>query len=1017
MKRMLAFCLAGVALLIASSFQTFAQTREYDLKGVVKDVLGEPIAGASIVEDGTRNGITTDVDGKFALRVSSKDALVTVSFIGFKTVQLVASSSRFISGIVLEEDKEVLEDAVVIGYGTVKKNDLTGSVTAIKAEEINRGAVSSSYELLQGKIPGLLVQPGGRIRIRGTSSLNASNNPLIVVDGVPLQYNDLSSINSDDIESFSVLKDASSAAIYGSRAAGGVILVTTKKADMKNKVSVNYSGSYSISHYMGKQDVMSADEFRSFIGEIYADRPASLALAQSLMGDQSTDWIDLVTRLGQTVTNNVGISGTVLNGHLPYRASISDVHYLGTTLGSSSESPNVNITLNPTFLHNHLNISINGKAATRISSQQSASYSSAATFNPTLPVYFTNADGSVDTSTNLGYWVRGTGTGSDFVPASNAESNPMQYQNEDFNYRNWNYVLSGIVNYKVQGFEDLSLNLNLSTDGYSYDNWYRTKAGYWGLVNDSVAPKVGTNTTNAGRSYNDMLEFYGNYQHDFNGHNISLMAGYSWEHFYDYTYTETRLNGDYDNDVSDIHYKKGDLYGNAVPNATEHFLVSFYGRFNYSYKSRYLFTFTLRDDGSSRFAPENRWGLFPSLAVAWNIKNEEFMKDLDALSGLKFRLGWGITGQESGIANYSYLANYTMSTSTSYMYNMGADGLSYMLTPSAYDPNIKWEETATLNAGVDFELYKGVVSGNIDVYQKNTKDLLNSVTIPLGANFSNKLLTNIGSIVNKGVEVGLSVMPISNRDMSLVLGLNGTYQNTKFTKLTVGNSSANENYYIQVGTITGGTGGYLQQDRVGYAPNVFYCYQQVYDSDGNPIQNAFVDRDGDGSITENDRYLTGKKPMPDFYYGVNLKFRYKNWDFGFNGHGSEGNWMFYDYYQSHSTSANDNLNYSLLYNYPEIVRKTGWTATSNTAQGYSDYWLYDASFFKIDDVNIGYTFKKMFNTNATARLALTANNVLVITKYPGVDPEGSYASVTANGIDSDCAPKIRTYTLRLNINF
>ena len=1009
-KLVLILCLSVISL-FASISPLHAQGSGYPIKGTVVDAAGIPVIGAAIYEDGpNKSGVITDVDGAFTLTVSSKDATVIVSCLGYKTRELPASSAQ--GKIVVEEDNELIEDAVVIGYGTVKREDLTGSVTAIKAEEINRGAVSSSYELLQGKVPGLLVLPDGSLRVRGISSLNASNDPLIVVDGIPLSSNGLSSINPDDIDSFSVLKDASAAAIYGSRAASGVILVTTKKAADSRKPKVSYSGSISVSHYLGREDVMNATEYRSFMRELYADRPGSLEVVESLMGDADTDWIGLVTRVGERSTHNLSVSGTAIKGHLPYRVSLGYMQNVGQTLGSWSHRPTINVTLSPTFFDNHLKLTLNAKVNTSFSSQHSASVGSAASFNPTLPVYFYNSDGSIDYNTNLGYYVDGTGSGDNFIPAAGASTNPMQYVTNVSHPHNLGWTLSGILNYKVHGLEDLEFNLRLSTDRRKTDSWSGPLVGYWGLINDGIAPKVGTYSTGYGNNKSDMLEFFANYQKDFNGHNISAMAGYSYEHFYNFNHSEQHLAGDYDNEVKGVHYKKDEIYGNPTNHGEEHFLISFYGRLNYSYKSRYLLTFTLRDDGSSRFAKENRWGLFPSVAAAWNIKQEPFMKNADKLDELKIRLGWGVTGQESGISNYSYIARYKMSTGTGDMYNMGSDGRVYYLTPSAYDPNIKWEETTTANIGVDFSILKGLLSGNVDLYQRDTKDLLNSVLIPMGANFSNELLTNIGTMQNKGIELGLNFRPIRNRINSLTIGANFTYQDTKFTKLTVGDESTNADYFIQTGSISGGTGGYLQQQRVGYAPRVFYLYQQAYDADGKPIQNSFVDRDGDGAITENDRYLTGKSPLPHFFYGLNVKFTHKQWDFGFNAHGSAGNWVFWDYHQANSTTANDWINYSHIYNYKKIVSRTGWTNASNTAQGYSDYFLYDASFFKIDDVNLGYTFTNVFGTNARMRLALTANNLFIFTKYPGVDPEQG-----SSGTDGNGTPRSRTYTLRLNLNF
>lgn len=1014
MKKLIAISFVFAALSCVTGLQLYAQESGLGLKGTVVDATGMPIVGVAVFEVGRHdNGVSTDVDGRFSLKVSDKDAEIRISCLGFIEQTLKAGDKAFSSGtIVLEDDSEKLEDAVVIGYGTVKREDMTGSVSAIKAESINRGAVTSSHELLQGKVPGLLVLSDGTIRIRGVSSLNASNDPLIVVDGIPLSSNGLSSINPDDVDSFSVLKDASSAAIYGSRAASGVILVTTKKASASKKPRVSYSGSVSLSHYLGRESVMNADEYRSFIRELYADRPGSLATAEELMGEANTDWIGLVTRVGQRSTHNVSVSGTALKGHLPYRVSLGYMQNRGQTLGSWSHVPTANVTVSPTFLDNHLKIALNAKVHTRISSPASASYGSAASFNPTLPVYFYNDDGSIDYDTNYGYFVKGVGRGDEFVPGTGAASNPMQYDNNHVRNNNIGWTMSGTVNYAVHGLEDLVFNLRLGTDRRKTDHYSRVKEDYWGLINDGVAPGVGTYYMSDSSNKNDMLELFANYSHDFKGHKISAMAGYSWEHFWYLNHNETRLNGDYSNATTGVDYKKDDLYGNIYRHGEEHFLVSFYGRLNYSYKSRYLLTFTLRDDGSSRFGEEHRWGLFPSLALAWNIKQESFMKSVSGIDELKLRIGWGVTGQESGIANYSYIANYTMSTDTGYMYNMGSDGRVYELSPKAYDPNVKWEETTTANIGLDFGFLKGLVAGNLDLYKRTTKDLLNVVSIPMGANFSNTLLTNIGSMENKGVELGLALSPIRTRDMSLSIGGNVTYQDTKFTKLTVGNESANADYFIQVGSISGGTGGYLQQHRVGYAPRTYYLYQQAYDSDGRPIQNAFVDRDKDGTITENDRYLTGKSPLPKLFYGINLKFIYKNWDFGFNGHGSAGNWAFWDYHQANSTPANDWLNYSHLYNYRKIVTKTGWKATNNIAQGYSDYFLYDASFFKIDDLNLGYTFRNVFRDGDSIRLALTANNVLVLTRYPGVDPE-----MSQSGIDGSGTPRSRVYSLRVNINF
>nr|MCR4859055.1 SusC/RagA family TonB-linked outer membrane protein [Bacteroidales bacterium] len=672
MKKLLFYLSFG--LLLLSGGWLYAQN--VTLRGVVVDSDGQPVIGAALYEEGLQSrGVTTDVDGKFALAVTGRNAQVTIVCLGYETRTIPASDAEFSAGrVVLRDDSVQLEDVVVIGYGTVRKSDLTGSVTAVKAEEINRGAVSSSYELLQGKVPGLLVLPGGTLRVRGISSLNASNDPLIVVDGVPLSSNGLSSINPDDIESFSVLKDASSAAIYGSRAASGVIMVTTKKASASRRPRVSYSGSFSLSHYIGREDVMEPEEYRSFMKQLYADRPGSLAAAEALMGDANTDWISLVTRVGQSSTHNLSVSGTGFNGHLPYRVSLGYVQRQGQTLGSWSHRPTASVTLTPTFLDDHLRITLNAKVNTSFSDLGSASYGSASSFNPTLPVYFYNPDGSIDYDTNYGYYIVSTGRGEDLVPGAGAATNPMQFQNTLQKPRNLGWTLSSVINYKVHGLEDLEFNLRTSTDRRTNSNWSRSKPGYWGLINDGVAPGVGLYTLSDGFNKNDMLEFFANYHHDFGDHRIDAMAGYSYEHFYYFNHSEQHYNDDYVNESKGINAKKDDLYGSITKHGEEHFLVSFYGRLNYSFKSRYLLTVTLRNDGSSRFAKDHRWGLFPSAALAWNIKQESFLKNVRAVDELKLRLGWGVTGQESGIANYSYLANYKLSTGTTSKYNMGSDG-------------------------------------------------------------------------------------------------------------------------------------------------------------------------------------------------------------------------------------------------------------------------------------------------------------------------------------------------------
>jgi iron complex outermembrane receptor protein len=1010
------FCM-GMLLFLLVAPQVIAQ--ELRIRSEVRASDG-PVAGATVLEVGTTNGTVTDVDGRFVLDVSRADALVRISYIGYKTVELAAGDERFRRGVVLEEDLLLLDDVVVIGYGSVKKNDLTGSVTAIRAEEINRGAVVSAYELLQGKVTGLQVIPGGgepgtsaTFRIRGSSSLNASNDPLIVLDGVPLSQNDFSTVNPNDIESFTVLKDASAAAIYGSRASGGVIIITTKKGSPDGKkITLSYQGAFSVKQNTQTIDVMDGQEFREFITEIYGDR------VMPLLGEYNTDWQSLIFRTGFTQDHSLSASGNI-GPKLPYRLSVGHTRDEGTMQESWYRRTTLGLNLSPSLLDGHLNIAVNARGSTG-TGRNSNALAAAAYFNPTQPPYWYNADGSIDYTTTNGYWNWGSGRGKDYLANIQATGNPLatiyDWHRQGANY---GFIGNAAIDYKVHGLEDLRLNLNLSTDETWGDNRSGSNPGSFDAYLNTAAPGIGTYSDSEWNSYNRMLELYANYNHDFGDHALDWMGGYSWQHKYSHSLNSQRYNADYDTHLKD------DIFGNEVTDDKENYLISFFTRLNYSYRSKYLFTFTLRDDASSRFSPETRWGLFPSAALAWNLAEEKFVQSLPAVSALKLRMGWGVTGQQDIGENnyYPYIARYTMSTGTQNMYHMGNSGASYLLTPQAYDPGIKWEETETYNVAVDYGLFNNRINGSVDLFLRKTRDLLNSVSIPLGSNFSNTLLTNVGSIENKGLEVALNLIPISSKDLSLMLGFTGTFQQTRFTKLSF---SDDENYGVQTGSITAGTGGFLQLHKVGYAPFSFYCYEQVYDAEGNPIQNALVDRTGDGLITSGDRYMVGKHPDPDFYYGLNLKLTWRQWDFGFNAHGSIGNWMFNDIYNAHSTSA-ITLGYNMVDNYARTVLKTGWTDTNSDAQNYSDYWLEDASFFRMDDINAGYSFRLPQYRNLSFRIAASVQNVFLITPYKGMDPEAMGAgsssgfryaySASSAGIDRSIYPRPRTYALRLHINF
>ncbi len=1014
MRKILAYVLSVMLIGLITPHFAWAQKGSYKVQGVVVDNTGLPVIGATVVEVGTTNGISTGIDGDYTLMVKGPESVIEISYIGYKSVQLVASS-ELLKNLTLEEDLQTLDEVVVIGYGTVKKNDMTGSVVAVKAEELNRGAVVSTQDMLQGKVPGLQVIPGNggpnsaaTIRIRGMASLNASIDPLIVIDGVPIASdggagtaNPLSMVNANDIESFTVLKDASAAAIYGSRASNGVIIITTKKGK-GNKLNVSYNGSVSVSTNSDTMPVMEAQEFRNYITSVFPEGTVTGDAVRGLMGDKNTDWQSLIFRTAISHDHNVSLYGNY-NDLMPYRASVGYTGQQGTLESSKFDRATIDLSLAPKFFDKHLTVSLNAKGVyTKEDYADSGAVGAAAFYNPTVDPYFRNEDGSIDYTTTNGYYnlSNNGGRGENFSPNNLVETSPLSTLFDQYSFAKvYRFLGNAQIDYKVHGLEALRFNLNLGLDWSKSAEDSGANPGSFQAYEDTQAIGWGQYTDGSNLRRNQVLDFYANYNETWGKHNLDAMIGYSWQHTYGasqylHYFNETgELNPEQDNKRSQW----------------ESYLVSFYGRINYSIASKYLFTFTLRADGSSKFSEDNRWGYFPSAAFAWNLMEESFLKDQDVVSILKLRLGYGQTGQQE-IGNYKYLPGYSLSTGKTNMTNMGNYGYSYFWTPLAYDPDIKWETTTTYNIGVDFGFLDGRIAGSVDVYRRDTKDLLNSVTTPLGANFGTSLLTNIGTMRNQGVEVSLDFTPVRTKDWNLRIGFNGTYQDTEFVKL---DNKASDDYAIRFNKPSKGTGGSdLQMHAEGEKPYTFYTFQQLYDADGNPIQNAMVDRNGDGKITQDDRYNTGKSSLPDFFYGVNLKLSYKNWDFGFNGHGTVGNYVWNDFFSGNSTAAID-VNSGILSNYASAVKQTGWTAANKTEQAYSDLFLEDASFFRMDDINLGYTFDKIGNTDLKIRLAAGVQNVFVITKYSGVDPEVS----GVEGIDGTIWPRPRIYSLRVNLNF
>lgn len=998
MNRIMTLCAAFLLTSLLGGADVFAQSG-YEVKGVVVDAVG-PVIGATVIEQGTTNGTSTGLDGDYVLTVSSADAVVEVSCIGYASQTFVASQMP--ATVTLSEDQLFLDDVVVIGYGSVKKEDMTGSVVAIEAESINRGAVTSPSSMLVGKVSGLNITPatgkpgeGATIRIRGAASLTANNDPLIVIDGVPVTReggagmgDPLATVNPNDIESYSVLKDASATAIYGSRASNGVIIITTKKGKGKG-VQVSYNGSASVKTNAETIEMMSGPQFAAFIEE---HRPGAAELLGYNGKIYDTDWQSLIYRPALNTDHNLSVySGDVI----PLRVSWGYNYDQATIKKGDNQRANLDISLSPKFFDEHLSVNLNAKGVYQTTLWGSNAVGSALAFDPTKPAYFRDENGNIDRSqVSNGYWNWLFPDGSANTMATvNPLSSVYDWEDRGETYR---AVGNLQLDYKIHGLEALRLNLNLGMDIAETKGYNHNQLGTVGSKRS--APDTYTDYENFNK--NTLLEFYADYNETFGEkHNFNAMAGYSWQH----NFVSNGKSEWYNNNRDEL-IKLTPAY------AKEYYLLSFFGRLNYSYDSRYLFTFTARGDASSRFSPNNRWGFFPSAAFAWNVANEGFLKDSKAVSQLKFRLGWGRTGQQDlGDNYYPYLALYEAPPTVSMTYPMGPGGEAYgTLSPLAYNPSIRWETTETSNIGIDFGFLNDRITGTVEAYYRHTFDLLNDISIPLGSNFGKTVVSNIGEMVNKGIELSANFVPVETENWHWEIGGNITFQDVRIAKLT--NDDANYPG-VETGTSMLSNEGYSSLHYAGFAPWTYYLYEQLYDADGNPIQNAFVDRDGDGKISSSDRYLTGCSSTPWAYYGFHTQLRWKNWDFGINGHGSVGAELLNKTAMGYSTYVSDNASKGFIENYCPQWLISGWNEANENEQRQSDLWIEDASFFKIDDINLGYTFN--LKNDLKIRLAGSVQNVCTFTKYSGLDPEIG----TGDGVDSTIYPRPRMYTLRLNITF
>lgn len=1002
MKRILTI-IAGIALSFVMSVDVSAQGG-YGVKGTIVDQTG-PVISATVYEPGTNNGTVTDLDGNYQLKVSSADATVEVSCIGYTTVTFKASAVP--ARVVLHADTEFLDDVVVIGYGTVKKSDMTGAVSAVKADQLNKGVVTSPTDLLQGKSAGVVVTSGdgapgssNTIRIRGGSSLKANNNPLVIVDGLPLSEvgisgvsDALSSINPNDIESFTVLKDASATAIYGSRASNGVIMITTKKGPKAAKgihVSADFTGSVSQnSKYLNVLDGNGMRDIMSW----YAGTDGA---AYAALGDANTDWQKEIYQLAKTLDGNVALSGKVGGSdlfYMPWRVSLGYHNQDGTLKTSNLTRETLSLNLTPTFFDDHLVVNLNGKGMNmdnRFANQDAIG--AAVRYDPTQTVYDENG------LNGYTWWNNGKGTSTLENCNTMAGQNPVALLNDKIDKANAKrFIGNAQLDYKIHGFEDLHLNVNLGIDYSKSDGTVDVAPNTEQSFHSTAQGGSGYHTNYTQKKIDQTLEMYAAYTKQLGKHNINAMAGYSWQHYYNETFNESyRADG---TSASAANYYLSKPYTFK----TEYYLVSFFGRLNYNFDDRVLLTATLRNDGTSRFA-NNKWGLFPSVAASYNFAKDGFIRDSDAVSALKLRISWGQTGQQDlQSGDYPTLATYAYNTNQS-MYFFGSD-IVVPLTPKGYNADLKWETTTTYNVGVDYGFIDDRISGSIDLYKRETKDLLNRTPVAAGANLSNYLNANIGDLTNKGLEFAVNAIPVQTKDWSWTLGFNAAYNTTQITRLTTDDERA-DYHGIDTGGITGGTGNTIQVHQTGHSPYSFYVYQQVYDTDGNPIEGAYVDRNDDGAITTADKYCY-KKAAPDWTFGFNTNVSYKQWTLAVSAHSSLGNYVY------NNISSNGDLLTDLWTN--NFVNNRYNTAKQHNIATYAQYWsdmyVKEASFLKLDNI----TLSRNFNFGQVLPMSLnvyaTVQNVACFSGYEGIDPE------IFSGIDNNMYPRPRTYILGVKFNF
>lgn len=1020
------FLLVGLLCAIGASAQSIT------VSGTVTDPTGEPLIGASILAEGTSVGTATDIDGHYTINVAPQGTLV-FSYVGYD-VQKVAVNGRHEINVTMRESSVMLNEVVAIGYGTVKKSDATGSVAVIKPDEVEAGMATSVQDMLVGQTPGVVVTPSGgpeggaSIRIRGGSSLNASNDPLIVIDGVPLSNdgvqgmgNALGMISPENIESMSVLKDASATAIYGSRASNGVIIITTKKGK-SGKPQVNFSANLYVNTPRKTYETMSTDQFRQAV----IARSAEGSANRALLGNADTNWQDEVLRTTVSSDYNLSVGGSL--GVVPYHVNVSYTNSNGIIKTSKMDRVTAGLSLTPKFFNDHLKVNANVKGYyIRNNFGNEGAVYNAISYNPTQPVRsWLAATGNAGQQYLWNGYYQHTQSnekhdqkGISFM--NNADINPVSNLMERDNYANV-YRSNGNLqlDYALHFLPELHLNLNLGYDVTKTNETNNVEANSgiaWKDGHKQFGGGYGTDTYQF--TSNTLLEFYLNYNKEFEAikSNLDVVAGYSWQRFYreshnngsvpftpEYYYPYLNADNQYVIDVvpgSDANigspFVPSELSADGLYYSKSHLqLLSFYGRINYGFMNRYLLTFTLRGDATSRFSKDNRWGIFPAVALAWKINEESWMQGASGwLSDLKLRLGWGKTGQQAVGSTNNYTTTYQMSQGTS-LYPNGLNGWYNPIFANGVSPDLKWETTTTYNAGIDFGFLNNRITGSLEYYFRKTTDLLSFVNVPAGSSSVNMLNKNIGDLENYGVEFNIMARPIVTDNFNWTLTYNVGWNHNEVTRLN------SPDAVCTTGPSIGSQGLTAMVNAVGQPVSSFYLYQQVYDEAGNPVEGVYVDQNGDGTIDQADRvFRHSKDPKVTMTFGS--QFRYKSWDLGFNLRASLGNYVYNNVESSNSSYAR-----MFTYGLHNLVKADNYFEND---QSLSDYYLRNASFLRCDNITLGYTWDNLIQDKLRLRLFAAVQNPFVITKYNGIDPELS------SGVESSPYPKATTYSLGLVATF